>query len=130
MANENLRDVVKARYGEAAKRVVKNSGGKGIGQSYSLPAGQRFAGLLVAATTTSFCCASRAAAITAGMSDAVSIEPPATGAACAGPFRWSESWWERPVERDYYQLASVSDGLLLVFHDLRDGQWYMQGIFD
>lgn len=58
------------------------------------------------------------------------IEPPATGAACAGPFRLSECWWERPVERDYYQLASVSDGLLLVFHDLREGQWYVQGIFD
>jgi protein ImuB len=58
------------------------------------------------------------------------IDPPAAGAACAGPFRLSECWWERPVERDYYQLASVSDGLLLVFHDLRDGQWYMQGIFD
>jgi protein ImuB len=58
------------------------------------------------------------------------IDPPAAGAACAGPFRLSECWWERPVERDYYQLASISDGLLLVFHDLRDGQWYMQGIFD
>jgi|GEM_PF-1492319 len=58
------------------------------------------------------------------------IEPPATGAACAGPFRLSECWWERPVERDYYQLASVSDGLLLVFHDLREGHWYVQGIFD
>ena len=58
------------------------------------------------------------------------IEPPATGVACAGPFRLSECWWERPVERDYYQLASAGDGLLLVFHDLRDGQWYMQGIFD
>jgi nucleotidyltransferase/DNA polymerase involved in DNA repair len=58
------------------------------------------------------------------------IEPPAVGAACAGPFRLSECWWERPVERDYYQLASVSDGLLLIFHDLRDGQWYLQGIFD
>jgi nucleotidyltransferase/DNA polymerase involved in DNA repair len=58
------------------------------------------------------------------------IEPPAAGAACAGPFRLSECWWERPVERDYFQLASVSDGLLLVFHDLRDGQWYVQGIFD
>jgi nucleotidyltransferase/DNA polymerase involved in DNA repair len=58
------------------------------------------------------------------------IEPPAVGAACAGPFRLSECWWERPVERDYYQLASVSDGLLLIFHDLRDGQWYVQGIFD
>jgi nucleotidyltransferase/DNA polymerase involved in DNA repair len=58
------------------------------------------------------------------------IEQPAAGAACAGPFRLSECWWERPVERDYYQLASISDGLLLVFHDLRDGQWYVQGIFD
>ncbi len=58
------------------------------------------------------------------------IDAPAAGAACAGPFRLSECWWERPVERDYYQLASVSDGLLLVFHDLRDGQWYVQGIFD
>jgi len=58
------------------------------------------------------------------------IESPAAGVACAGPFRLSECWWERPVERDYYQLASAGDGLLLVFHDLRDGQWYMQGIFD
>ena len=58
-----------------------------------------------------------------------SMEPPAAGVACAGPFRLSESWWERPVERDYYQLAGGSE-LLLVFHDLRDGRWYVQGIFD
>ena len=58
------------------------------------------------------------------------IEQPAAGASCAGPFRLSECWWERPVERDYYQLASIDEGLLLVFHDLRDGRWYMQGIFD
>ena len=58
------------------------------------------------------------------------IEPPSAGASCAGPFRLSECWWERPVERDYYQLASINEGLLLVFHDLRDGRWYMQGIFD
>jgi hypothetical protein len=57
------------------------------------------------------------------------MEPPASGVACAGPFRLSESWWERPVERDYYQLAGGSE-LLLVFHDLRDGQWYVQGVFD
>lgn len=57
------------------------------------------------------------------------MEPPAAGVACAGPFRLSESWWERPVERDYYQLAGGSE-LLLVFHDLRDGRWYVQGIFD
>ena len=57
------------------------------------------------------------------------MDPPGGGAACAGPFRLSESWWERPVERDYYQLAGGSE-LLLVFHDLRDGRWYVQGIFD
>ncbi len=57
------------------------------------------------------------------------MEPPASGVACAGPFRLSESWWERPIERDYYQLAGGSE-LLLVFHDLRDGQWYVQGVFD
>jgi protein ImuB len=48
---------------------------------------------------------------------------------CAGPFRLSESWWERPAERDYYQLADPS-GLLLVFYDRVLGQWYMQGVFD
>src|SRR3981081_3507084 len=36
---------------------------------------------VAAATATSFCCASRAAAITAGMSAAVSIAQPATGPA-------------------------------------------------
>ena len=58
------------------------------------------------------------------------MEPPAPGVACAGPFRLSECWWERPVERDYYQLCNGGGELLLVFHDLRDGQWYVQGIFD
>ncbi|MBC5826103.1 MAG: DNA polymerase Y family protein [Candidatus Eremiobacteraeota bacterium] len=58
------------------------------------------------------------------------IEEPADNAARAGPFRFSESWWERPVERDYYQVADPRGALMLVFRDLRDGLWYMQGTFD
>jgi len=58
------------------------------------------------------------------------IDAPAETSTRAGPFRLSESWWERPVDRDYYQLVDRTGGLLLVFRDLCDGQWYMQGVFD
>ncbi|MDQ6781330.1 MAG: DNA polymerase Y family protein [Candidatus Eremiobacteraeota bacterium] len=50
--------------------------------------------------------------------------------AFAGPFRLSESWWERPVERDYYQLLDANGALVLAYRDLRDDRWYLQGFFD
>jgi protein ImuB len=58
------------------------------------------------------------------------IAAPVLPSARAGPFRLSESWWERPIERDYYQLVDPAGALLLVFRDTRDGCWYLQGIFD
>ena len=58
----------------------------------------------------------------------IAVPPPT--AARAGPFRLSESWWEHPVERDYYQLVDNAGALLLVFRDMRDGCWYLQGVFD
>ncbi len=58
------------------------------------------------------------------------ISAPPLAAARAGPFRLSESWWERPIERDYYQLVDSTGALLLVFCDRRDGGWYVQGVFD
>lgn len=58
------------------------------------------------------------------------IEAPQDASTCAGPFRLSESWWERPVDRDYYQLMDRAGGLMLVFRDLCDGRWYLQGVFD
>jgi len=58
------------------------------------------------------------------------IDAPQDSSACAGPFRLSESWWERPIDRDYYQLMDRAGGLLLVFRDLCDGRWYLQGVFD
>jgi protein ImuB len=58
------------------------------------------------------------------------IDDPPVASARAGPFRLSESWWEQPVDRDYYQLVDRAGGLLLVFRDLCDGKWYLQGVFD
>lgn len=58
------------------------------------------------------------------------ISEPGEQCARAGPFRLSESWWERPVERDYYQMVDRSGALVLAFRDIRDGCWYVQGIFD
>ncbi|MBC5804775.1 MAG: hypothetical protein ACR2KS_08220 [Candidatus Eremiobacter antarcticus] len=48
----------------------------------------------------------------------------------AGPFRLSESWWERPADRDYYQMVDPSGALVLAFRDVRDDRWYVQGVFD
>mgnify|MGYP001389608122 CR=1 FL=1 len=58
------------------------------------------------------------------------IDAPNDASTCAGPFRLSESWWERPIDRDYYQLMDRAGGLMLVFRDLCDGRWYLQGVFD
>ncbi len=58
------------------------------------------------------------------------MHPPAQEGARAGPFRLSESWWEQPVERDYYQMTDHSGDLVLAFFDIREGGWYVQGVFD
>jgi len=58
------------------------------------------------------------------------IDPPAAPALEAGPFRLSESWWERPVERDYYHVVDTAGAVLLVYQDRRDDCWYVQGVFD
>jgi protein ImuB len=58
------------------------------------------------------------------------MSPPAPHHLRAGPFRLCESWWEQPVERDYYQMIDQSGALVLAFSDIRDGGWYVQGVFD
>jgi nucleotidyltransferase/DNA polymerase involved in DNA repair len=58
------------------------------------------------------------------------MQPPAQESARAGPFRLSESWWEQPVERDYYQMTDRNGALVLAFFDIRRGGWYVQGVFD
>lgn len=58
------------------------------------------------------------------------IHAPGEQATCAGPFRLSESWWAHAVERDYYQLRDRDGALVLAFHDIQEGSWYVQGVFD
>jgi protein ImuB len=58
------------------------------------------------------------------------MRAPAAAQTRAGPFRLSESWWEHPVERDYYQMTDRSGALVLAFVDLREGGWYVHGVFD
>jgi len=58
------------------------------------------------------------------------MRAPEDDAARAGPFRLSESWWEQPVERDYYQMTDRTGSLVLAFVDLREGGWYVHGVFD
>jgi hypothetical protein len=59
-----------------------------------------------------------------------SIRAPEKETTCAGPFRFSESWWAQAVERDYYQLRDRDGALVLAFHDIQEGSWYVQGVFD
>ena len=58
------------------------------------------------------------------------MRAPAAQTERAGPFRLSEGWWEQPVERDYYQMTDRSGALVLAFFDVREGGWYVHGVFD
>ncbi len=58
------------------------------------------------------------------------ISPPLPECVHAGPFRLSESWWENPIDRDYYQMTDRNGALQLIFFDSREGGWYVQGVFD
>ncbi len=47
----------------------------------------------------------------------------------ANRWRVDETWWRRPVSRDYYKL--VGRGLLvLVYQDRLDGSWHLERLFD
>jgi protein ImuB len=58
------------------------------------------------------------------------MRAPAAQTERAGPFRLSEGWWEQPIERDYYQMTDRSGALVLAFFDVREGGWYVHGVFD
>lgn len=46
--------------------------------------------------------------------------------------RWrvDVEWWRGRVWRDYYKLLTDTGLLVIVFHDLLDGRWYLQQLFD
>jgi protein ImuB len=48
-----------------------------------------------------------------------------------GPERIETGWWRhRPVGRDYYRVETAAGRRFWLFRRLRDGQWFMQGMFE
>ncbi|AGC45230.1 hypothetical protein MYSTI_03924 [Myxococcus stipitatus DSM 14675] len=51
--------------------------------------------------------------------------------AVTGPERLGGEWWsESPFQRDYYRVHFEGLGPAWVFRDMRDGSFYLQGLFD
>jgi protein ImuB len=49
---------------------------------------------------------------------------------CVGPERIETLWWRGPsVRRDYYRVATESDGHWWMFRRLVDGKWFIHGEF-
>ncbi|MFI4913672.1 MAG: Y-family DNA polymerase, partial [Steroidobacterales bacterium] len=48
----------------------------------------------------------------------------------SGPERIESGWWDDgEMVRDYYRASAATGGQLWVFQDLRDGDWYLQGLW-
>jgi hypothetical protein len=47
----------------------------------------------------------------------------------ANHWRIEESWWRRPVLRDYYKVVGERV-LALVYRDALDGTWHLERLFD
>jgi len=45
--------------------------------------------------------------------------------------RWrvEDGWWGRPIARDYCKVVGPR-WLALVYHDLTDGRWYLERLYD
>jgi len=61
-------------------------------------------------------------------------EPRRIEAPCAallrGPERIESGWWDGgDVRRDYYSVCGDGGARLWVFHDRREGSWYLQGLW-
>jgi protein ImuB len=49
---------------------------------------------------------------------------------CVGPERIETLWWHgTAVRRDYYRVATESGAHLWMFRRLKDGQWFLHGVF-
>jgi hypothetical protein len=39
-------------------------------------------------------------------------------------------WWMRRIWRKHYKVATKSGMLVVIYHDLVTGKWYLQQIYD
>lgn len=46
--------------------------------------------------------------------------------------RWrvKSDWWREAVWRDYFKLTTETGLLLIIYHDLKSEQWYIQRLYD
>ncbi len=50
---------------------------------------------------------------------------------CWGPERIQTGWWRgQPIGRDYYRIETAAGRRYWVFRRLRDGRWFMHGMFE
>jgi len=48
-----------------------------------------------------------------------------------GPERIATGWWRSPhVERDYYRIEAEGGQRFWLFRNVREGDWYLHGVFD
>jgi hypothetical protein len=51
-------------------------------------------------------------------------------ASVVGRWRLDMEWWLAPIRRDYYKVSTDGGLLVEIYHDLADGQWYLQRLYD
>ena len=39
-------------------------------------------------------------------------------------------WWRRRIWRDYFEVITGSGMLIVLYHDLVSGQWYLEKLYD
>jgi hypothetical protein len=39
-------------------------------------------------------------------------------------------WWREGIRRDYFKLTTTTGLLVVIFHDLDTGDWYLQRLYD
>jgi hypothetical protein len=46
--------------------------------------------------------------------------------------RWrvDAGWWRRRAWREYFKLITRSGLLVIVYHDVSSGEWYLQRVYD
>ena len=45
-------------------------------------------------------------------------------------WRLDAGWWRRHIWRDYFQFVTADGLLLVVYHDLAAGGWYVERLYD
>jgi hypothetical protein len=45
-------------------------------------------------------------------------------------WRVDEGWWQERIWRDYYQLLTTTNLLVIIYHNLCTGTWFMHRVYD